>query len=114
MARRRYCGRNKNTNAGINILSWILALGLYFIFDMFQTAFKFIVWVFSGLVDCIPSIVSIFKSSNSSNTNRNRNHVKHYGLMDNEMDEVKKGNYVYYNFEEEDLEDDDYYNDDLD
>lgn len=35
-------------------------------------------------------------------------------LMPWEQEEVKKGNYDPWNFEEEELEDDDYYNDDLD
>ena len=35
-------------------------------------------------------------------------------LMPWEQEEVKKGNYDSWNFEEEELEDDDYYNDDLD
>ena len=35
-----------------------------------------------------------------------------YGLNKNEKEEVKKGNQDPWNFEEEDLEDDDYYNED--
>ncbi len=35
-------------------------------------------------------------------------------LMPWEREEVDSGNYEPFNFEEEDLEDDDYYNDDLD
>jgi hypothetical protein len=114
MMARRYYSRNKNTNAGTKILSFVLVLGLYFIFYMFKTMFKVIVWTLSELIKCILSIFSLFKSNNSSNINENRSNVKYYGLIGNEIDEVKKGNYDYYNFDEEDLEDDDYYNDDLD
>ena len=35
-----------------------------------------------------------------------------YGLEDWQKEEVKKGNYDPWNFEEEDLEEDDYYNED--
>lgn len=34
------------------------------------------------------------------------------GLLDHEIDEVQKGNYEPWNFEEEDLEEDDYYSED--
>lgn len=35
-----------------------------------------------------------------------------WGLLDHEIDEVQKGNYEPWNFEEEDLEEDDYYSED--
>ena len=35
-----------------------------------------------------------------------------WGLDDNESKEVKEGNYDTWNFDEEELEDDDYYNED--
>lgn len=38
--------------------------------------------------------------------------LDNYGLNKNEKEEVKKGNQDPWNFEEEDLEDDDYYNED--
>lgn len=38
--------------------------------------------------------------------------IDNLGLEDWQKEEVKKGNYDPWNFEEEDLEDDDYYNED--
>ena len=38
--------------------------------------------------------------------------LDNYGLEDWQKEEVKKGNYDPWNFEEEELEDDDYYNED--
>ena len=35
--------------------------------------------------------------------------LEDYGLFENEKEEVRKGNYDPWNFEEEDLEEDDYY-----
>ena len=48
------------------------------------------------------------KNKKSTNTKK----IEH--LMPWEQEEVNKGNYETWNFEEEELEDDDYYNDDLD
>ncbi len=48
----------------------------------------------------------------SNNKRNNKNHSDY--LMNWEQDEIKNGNYDKWNFEEEELEDDDYYNDDLD
>ena len=44
--------------------------------------------------------------------NDNDEELDNYGLEDWEKEEVKKGNEDIFNFEEEDLEDDDYYSDD--
>ena len=58
-----------------------------------------------GVFSVLDSILSLFSSS----TKRNNSNYS-----DIEKDEILKGNYEHYQFEEEDLEEDDYYYDDLD
>ena len=47
-------------------------------------------------------------------SNNSKVKPKEVYLMSNEREEVNKGSYEEHNFEEEELEDDDYYNEDLD
>ena len=47
-------------------------------------------------------------------SNSNKSKVNQSSFMPWEENEIKKGNYAAYQFEEEELEDDDYYNEDID
>jgi hypothetical protein len=51
-------------------------------------------------------------SYNNKINDKRKNKKNTDGLMDYEIDEIEKGNYDTWNFEEEELEDDDYYKDD--
>ena len=53
-----------------------------------------------------------FMNDEQNNSNYSDEELDEYGLEDWQKDEVKKGNYDPWNFEEEELEDDDYYSED--
>lgn len=52
------------------------------------------------------------EQQNKNNGEYSDEELDSYGLEDWQKEEVKKGNYDPWNFEEEELEDDDYYSDD--
>ena len=52
------------------------------------------------------------QNDNSNNSEYTDEELDNYGLEDWQKEEVKKGNYDPWNFEEEELEEDDYYNED--
>ena len=53
--------------------------------------------------------MGILKNILSSNKDDKEKEMDVHNLTEEEKEEVKKGNYEPYNFEEEDLEDDDYH-----
>jgi len=75
-----------------------------------------------GLLDILLGINNENKKDNSSLFGLNDNKKKEvenkkdnsslFGLNDNEKKEIEKGNYEPWNFEEEELEEDDYYSED--
>lgn len=52
------------------------------------------------------------EQQNENNSDYTDEELENYGLDEQQREEVKKGNYDPWNFEEEDLEDDDYYYED--
>jgi len=68
-----------------------------------------------GLLDILLGINNENEKDNSSLFGLNENEKDNsslFGLNDNEKKEVEKGNYNSWNFEEEELEEDDYYYED--
>lgn len=74
------------------------------------------------IIICIVVVLSLASSSNSSSSISNNNYKKNennfvysdeeldaMGLLDYEKEEVKKGNYDPWQFEEDEMEEDDYY-----
>lgn len=57
-------------------------------------------------------VLSYFNDKKNKTSNKNDKKLDEYGLEEWEKEEVKKGNEDIWNFEEEDLEDDDYYSED--
>ena len=52
------------------------------------------------------------EQQNENNSDYTDEELENYGLDEQQREEVKKGNYDPWNFEEEDLEDDHYYYED--
>lgn len=52
------------------------------------------------------------EQQNENNSDYTDEELENYGLDEQQREEVKKGNYDPWGFEEEDLEDDDYYYED--
>lgn len=62
-------------------------------------------------MNIIKEILSSFSILNKS-VNEQENNIENMGLSDEEKKEVKSGDYNSFNFEEDDIEDDDYYHED--
>ena len=57
-------------------------------------------------------VLSYMNDEEDNNSEYTDEEIDSYGLEDWQKEEVKKGNYDPWSFEEEDLEDDDYYGED--
>lgn len=57
-------------------------------------------------------ITGLLKNISESNNDNKEKELDKYDLTEEEKEKVKKGEYEPWNFEEEDLEDDDYYYED--
>ena len=62
-------------------------------------------------MNIIKEILSSFSILNKR-VNEQENDINNLGLSDEEKKEVKSGDYNSFNFEEDDIEDDDYYHED--
>lgn len=62
-------------------------------------------------MNTIKEMLSSFSILNKS-VNEQENNIENMGLSDEEKKEVKSGDYNSFNFEEDDIEDDDYYHED--
>lgn len=62
-------------------------------------------------MNTIKEILSSLSILNKS-VNEQENDINNMGLIDEEKKEVKSGDYNAFNFEEDDIEDDDYYHED--
>lgn len=57
-------------------------------------------------------VLSYMNDEEDNNSEYTDEEIDSYGLEDLQKEKVKKGNYDPWSFEEEDLEDDDYYDED--
>lgn len=62
-------------------------------------------------MNTIKEILSSLSILNRS-VNEQENDINNMGLSDEEKKEIKSGDYNAFNFEEDDIEDDDYYHED--
>ena len=106
MARRR-----KNTMSDKEAQELLVNMFVVWPMEAVENLCKAIMWT-GNKITSLASHIDNKKTNKKSNDKKVKKDIVYDELEEWQKDEVKKGNYDSYNFEEEELEEDDYYSED--